>query len=148
MFLKAPQRRGSRGCNGIEQTAIISLDESKCWPAFAEAGSAISAVLFITTLSKSPAGMYTNPVFGNTNTLEYAGEMPTVDGAKAVAPETVSRPSLFRKIAATHGNRSCAASNEFPQRLRRKVAGEAGAIEAVVAEIRPPSCQPMEKPSW
>lgn len=64
--------------DGIEETAIITLmspaDGAHLLSGFGDIGGFVHE-----DLNVSPqAGMYTNPIFGNTNTLEYAGGRPSV----------------------------------------------------------------------
>ncbi len=62
---------------GVEQTAIITLNSL---PAGAELLSGFGDIsgFYHDDLSQSPRLMYTNPVFANTNTIDYAGANPKI----------------------------------------------------------------------
>lgn len=63
--------------NGIEQTAVITVMSPSAGPHLISGFGDIGGFVH-DDFTKSPPGMFTNPTFGNTNTLDYAGAMPTV----------------------------------------------------------------------
>jgi photosystem II stability/assembly factor-like uncharacterized protein len=62
---------------GIEETAILALTSPPDGPALLSGFGDIGGFAH-ESLEATPATMFTNPVFNNTNTLEYAGRAPNV----------------------------------------------------------------------
>jgi len=62
---------------GIEQTAIITLTSLPEGPALLSGFGDISGFVH-DDLTTSPRLQFTNPVFGNTNTIDFAGKAPAV----------------------------------------------------------------------
>lgn len=62
---------------GIEQTAVITLTSPRTGPPLLTAFGDISGFAH-EDLSVSPARQFTNPEFGNTNTIEYAWHAPNI----------------------------------------------------------------------
>jgi len=62
---------------GIEQTAVLTLTSPPSGPPLLSGFGDISGFVH-EDLSVSPASLFTNPLFANTNTIDYAGRMPSV----------------------------------------------------------------------
>jgi hypothetical protein len=111
--------------NGIEQTAVITLMSPAAGPHLISGFGDIGGFVHDDFTKSPPQGMFTNPVFGNTNTLEYAGAQPNVivrsgrphegqaslgyseDGGRSWQPLTVpvTAPAATNATAGGNGNR-------------------------------------------
>ncbi len=63
--------------NGVEETAVLTMVSPSSGPSLISGFGDIGGFVH-DKLDASPASMFTNPVFGNTNTIDYAGQAPNV----------------------------------------------------------------------
>jgi hypothetical protein len=79
--------------NGVEETAVLTLASPPAGPPLLSGFGDISGFVH-DKLDASPAGMFSNPIFSNTNTIDFAGQAPNVVVRSGTSNDKGKGPTL------------------------------------------------------